>query len=58
MEKMNESLSKFFKIWLQKVSFAKYDRWCEENYEMLIQEKKNWLEEKIPYDFHVYYKLV
>ena len=55
---MNESLAKFFKIWLQKVSFAKYDRWCEENYEMLIQEKKNWLEEKLPYDFRIYYKLV
>ena len=33
-----ESLKEFFNIWRQKASFSRYDRWCEEHADELIEE--------------------
>jgi hypothetical protein len=36
-----ESLKEFFRIWRQQASFSRYDRWCEEHADELLEEYLN-----------------
>jgi hypothetical protein len=33
-----ESVKEFFNIWRQQASFARYDRWCKDHSEELLEE--------------------
>ena len=37
-------MQKYFNIWRNNVSYIRYDRWSEENFNELLQEKKNEIE--------------
>jgi hypothetical protein len=34
-----ESLKELFKTWRQNASFARYDRWCEDHADQLLEEQ-------------------
>ena len=34
-----ESIRELFKIWRQKTYFARYDQWCEEHADELLEEQ-------------------
>ena len=36
-----ESVRKYFNIWRTNVSYIRYDRWCEENFEELLREQQD-----------------
>jgi len=41
---------KYFDLWAQFVTYRKYDKWCEENYEEMVDSNYSYYYQELYYD--------